>query len=347
MNLKLFSILALVVLIYVALNISFLAQKSFSTGNITLPPIKNGFNSSKVIILAFDDSSRTQFELAKPVLDKYGYKGSFFTVCNFVIRGSEGVDKSRMTWQDIKVLQQQGHDIESHTMTHTDLNNKSPANLDYEIGASKQCLLNHGINSTVFAYPASTGGYNSTVVNTVAKYYNLARVGDAPLAFMHCNGYKKENDANCLPFNKNGTLKYENRYDIRNWSDRPKIEQSSSTSTNQVPVTMNNGQMFSQFIKEVNLQSLYNKNGCIQAIPIVVYHNFLVDNNHTYLSTDSFTDVNLFDYEMKYLHDNGFVVLKMSDLGFNPVSNYLYIKGPIVINTNNPTTISNVLLKNC
>ena len=50
---------------------------------------------------------------------------------------------------------------------------------------------------------------------------------------------------------------------------------------------------------------------------------------------------------MKYLHDNGFVVLKMSDLGFNPVSNYLYIKCPIVINTNNPTTISNVLLKNC
>ena len=29
---------------------------------------------------------------------------------------------------------------------------------------------------------------------------------------------------------------------------------------------------------------------------------------------------------MKYLHDNGFIVLKMSDIGFNDVSNYLYIK---------------------
>ena len=346
MNLRLLSLLALVLLIHVAVDISFLAQKSFSTGNITLPPIKNGFNSSKVIILAFDDSSRTQFELAKPVLDKYGFKGSFFTVCNFVIRGSEGVDKSRMTWQDIQTLKQQGHDIESHTMTHTDLNAKSPQNLNYETGGSKQCLLNHGINSTVFAYPESTGGYNSSVVNVVAKYYDLARVGDAPLAFMHCNGYKKENDINCLPFDKNGTLKYENRYDVRNWSDRPKIEQSSST-TNQAPVSFNSQQMLNQFIEEVNLQSLYNKNGCINAIPIVAYHNFLVDNNHIYLSTDSFTDVNLFEYEMKYLHDNGFVVLKMSNLGFNPVSNYLYIKGPIVIYNNNPTTISNVFLKNC
>ena len=33
---------------------------------------------------------------------------------------------------------------------------------------------------------------NATVVNVVSKYYNLARAGDAPLAFLHCNGYKKE-----------------------------------------------------------------------------------------------------------------------------------------------------------
>jgi peptidoglycan/xylan/chitin deacetylase (PgdA/CDA1 family) len=282
--------------------------------------------------------------LAKPVLDKYGFKGSFFTVCTYVNQGSAGVDKSRMTWQDINMLQQQGHDIESNTMTHTDLNTKSPQNLIYEIGGAKQCLLNHGINSTIFAYPASTGGYNNTVVNAVSKYYDLARVGDAPLAFLHCNGYKL-GDNSCLPFTKSGTLKYENRYDIRNWSDRPKIVQSPST--NQVPVAYNNMQMYNQFIKDVNLQSLYNKNGCIQAIPIVVYHNFLVDKNHIYQPNESFTDVNLFDNEMKYLHDNGFIVLKMSNLGFDPITNYLYIKGPVPIYTNSPTTFSNVSLKNC
>ena len=177
--------------------------------------------ATKLIIIAFDDSSRTEFTLAKPILDKYGFKGSFFTVCTFVNLGSAGKDKSRMTWQDINTLQQQGHDIESHTMTHTDLNSKSQQDLTYEIGGSKQCLLNHGVNSTVFAYPASTGSRNATVVNAVSQYYNLARTGDAPLAFLHCNGYKIE--SNCTPFNKNGEVKYENRYDIVNWSDRPKV----------------------------------------------------------------------------------------------------------------------------
>jgi peptidoglycan/xylan/chitin deacetylase (PgdA/CDA1 family) len=186
--------------------ISFLNQNAYGSGHITLQPIGNGYNSTKVIILAFDDSPKSQFTLAKPILDKYGFKGSFFTVCMFVNAGTDGQDKTRMTWKDIKTLQEQEHDIESHTMTHTNLDAKSDQNLTYEIGGSKQCLLNHGIDSTIFAYPASTGHSNATVVNVVSKYYDLARTGDAPLAFMHCNGYKKEK--NCAPFDKKGEIIY-------------------------------------------------------------------------------------------------------------------------------------------
>jgi peptidoglycan/xylan/chitin deacetylase (PgdA/CDA1 family) len=317
MILRLFSIFTIIL----AFSVFLTFQIGFGTGKIIIPPLKNGFNSSRIIILAFDDSPKSQYTLAKPVLDKYGFKGNFFTVCNFVNRGSENIDKSRMSWQDIKALQQQGHDIESHTMTHTDLDNKSIQSLDYEIGGSRQCLLNHGIDSTVFAYPASTGSYNSTIVNVVAKYYDLARSGDAPLAFLHCDGYKKED--NCSPFNRNGELKYENKYDIRNWSDRPKVQ-----GANQLSAPFDNLQMLNQFIEEVTLQSNYNKNGCINAVPIVVYHDFLIDKNHIYLPNKSFTDVGLFSEEMKYLHDSGFIALKMSDIGYNPSNNYLYLKGP-------------------
>ena len=295
-------------------------QISYSTGKIILPPLQNGSNSSKIIILAFDDSPKSQFTLAKPILDKYGYKGSFFTVCNFVNNGINRFGNESMSWQNIKSLQQQGHDIESHTMTHTALHNRSQQDLIYEIGGSKQCLFDHGINTTIFAYPASTGSENATIINIVSKYYDLARSGDAPLAFLHCNGYKKTND--CIPF-KNGKVKYENRYDIKNWSDRPKAQ-----GTNQDAMPMNNTQMFSQFIKEVNLQSSYNKNGCINAIPIVVYHNFLIDKNYMEQPDKSITDIGLFSKEMKYLHDNGFLVLKISDLGYNQSTNYICIKGP-------------------
>jgi hypothetical protein len=34
----------------------------------------------------------------------------------------------------------------------------------------------------------------------------------------------------------------------------------------------------------------------------------------------------LFDQEMKYLHDNGFKVITMSDIGYNENTKYMYLK---------------------
>ncbi|MDQ6866353.1 MAG: polysaccharide deacetylase family protein, partial [Thermoproteota archaeon] len=72
-------------------------------------------NKNKVVIINFDDSFKNQFLYAKPILDKYGFKATFFEVCNFI--GSNG----KKTWQDILALQKDGMDIESHTMTHPHL----------------------------------------------------------------------------------------------------------------------------------------------------------------------------------------------------------------------------------
>ena len=74
------------------------------------------------------------------------------------------------------------------------------------------------------------------------------------------------------------------------------------------------------FVQLVNSQSNYNKDGKINAIPIIGYHNIEDDKAITS------TGVSLFDTEMKYLHDNGFKVLTMADLGYNENRNYLYVK---------------------
>jgi hypothetical protein len=91
----------------------------------------------------------------------------------------------------------------------------------------------------------------------------------------------------------------------------------------------NSTKILPAFIEAVNKQTLYNDNGEINAIPIVVYHNIeYIKNNYSIDNNwyDSTTDVNLFDSEMKYLHDNGFKVFAMSDLGYNQTTNKLYIK---------------------
>ena len=100
--------------------------------------------NNKLVIINFDDSHQSDYTYAKPILDKNGFKATFFEVCNWVEAGSHESDIST-TWQQISALEQDGMDIEAHTMNHSILNDlSSQADLDYEIGQSKQCLENHG-----------------------------------------------------------------------------------------------------------------------------------------------------------------------------------------------------------
>jgi hypothetical protein len=85
--------------------------------------------------------------------------------------------------------------------------------------------------------------------------------------------------------------------------------------------------MFQKFITAVNNQSNYNKDGIVRAIPIIIYHTLVNYHDLSDSNRPVDTTLNLFDAEMKYLHDDGFKVITMSDLGFDENSNYLYIKG--------------------
>jgi hypothetical protein len=79
--------------------------------------------------------------------------------------------------------------------------------------------------------------------------------------------------------------------------------------------------IITDFASMVNNQTSYNKNGPINAIPLITYHNVGLETNAPYS-----TYVSLFDQEMKYLHDNGFKVLTMKDLGYNTQTNTFYLK---------------------
>ncbi len=89
--------------------------------------------NSKVVIINFDDSHESDYTYAKPILDKYGFKATFFEVCNWIEAGYHDKDIS-VTWEQIAALRQDGMDIEAHTMNHPNLNDlSSHADLDYEI----------------------------------------------------------------------------------------------------------------------------------------------------------------------------------------------------------------------
>ena len=273
-----------------------------STGNTTA--------NNKVIMINFDDSYKTQVLYAKPILDQYGFKATFFEVCGWV-----GKDGERQTWQDVAALQRDGNVIASHTMTHGHLNSASTSKLNYELGYAKQCFANHGYQVPIFGYPVNLGSGNKTVVEEVAKYYNKARTGSDPLMFLDCKGYSKHPQTDCSTFLPDGTLSYVNRYDIRSQSF---VHLHSNAE-------LSSSQLFQNFVQRVNSQIPFNKDGTINAIPIITYHNLTYSNN-VYNQLPSTIMVPLFAQMMKYLHDNGFRVLTMDQLGYDNIKNVFYIK---------------------
>ena len=262
--------------------------------------------NNKVVILSFDDNRKGDFTYAKPILDKYGFKATFFVICG------KTTDKGAMNWQDIAAMQNDGMDIESHTMTHAHLNTLSQSQLDFEIGGSKQCLASHGYNSTIFAYPYNEGSNNPIVVNTVAKYYDMARSGTEPFMFLDCAGFKKNPQTDCRTYSPDGKLNYANKYAAR----------SLSFDVVEIKDSFNNAAIFSDFVKIVNSQIKYNQAGKINAVPLITLHNVDLNTNLPY-----HTNSGLFDQLMKYLHDNGFRVLNFKQLGYNTQSNTFYLKG--------------------
>jgi len=276
-------------------------------------------STHKVVILDFYDNDIGQFTNAKPILDKYGFKGTFFIVCKW----STSHNPVRMNWQEISQLYREGHDIESHTMTHKPLDGLSTSALDYEVGQSKQCIHDHlGVYPTVLSPPHSRGSNNATVINTIAKYYDLSIGGFVnDVMFLHCYGWKQQlhkqqylNQRDCRPFFDNGILNYASRYDIKENAGA----QGHSNDT----------MIFNRFANLVNRVGVLNSNNNsdsampLNSILILGYHN--IDNNQT-ASKDTM-DLALFDKEMKYLHDNGVSVITMSDLAYDENSKYLYVR---------------------
>jgi hypothetical protein len=268
-------------------------------------------SNNKVVMIGFDDGWKSQITYAKPILDKYGFKTSFFVVCNYADSGNI----RRMNWQDIAALQKDGMDIESHTMDHKPLNMLSWDGLLYEIAGSKQCLADHGIDSSIFAYPYNQGSNIPSVVDIVSKYYSFARTGTDPLMSLNCNGFmNKPQQPDCRTYLPDGQLTFENRYDIRSASFF-----HISSDHNYTP-----SEMFQKFIQQVNSQVPYNIDK-INAVPIITYHN-LTYNIQDYNKAATTITVPLFDKEMQYLHDNGFKVLLLNQFGFDSANNLFYIK---------------------
>lgn len=269
----------------------------------------------RAAIITFDDGMLSQYTYAKPILDKYNFKATFYIICN-------SVDKeNRMNWNNIQTLEDEGHEIGSHSMNHQRLGQLSNNEMKYEIIESKRCLENKGFNVTSFSFPYNDGDNNKNIIKDIADNYYIARTASEPLMFFQCR------DENAGFVEDDNDDKYENQchYSTENNENelQPDFKRYTITGLSHEAYKKSGGysddEMYEQFIKIVESQTKYNTENSIGAVPILIYH--MVD----YSKDDYSINPDLFEKEMKYLFENGYKIFQMKDIVYD--NEELHIKG--------------------
>jgi hypothetical protein len=282
-------------------------------------------DNAKYVILIFDRGYKSTFTKAKPILDKYDFKVSIFVAC------SSPESPKGMTWDQLRQLQNEGHDIQSHGSEHTRLVDiKSYEQIESIVKEGKECLQEQGFSPTVFQVPYNKGGNDPKIVDIISRYFDFAFMGHSKLMFLNCDGWENfgysiesyEGSTDCRPYFSDGSPTPANRYAMKEWShDRghDKIYESKYLGEDPHSEKVNDA-VLKQFIKIVESQTKFNnKDGQINAIPIVGYHK--IDTGKDY-----YTSPELFEQEMEYLHDNGFKVITLGDLGYDDNQERFYVK---------------------
>ena len=112
---------------------------------------------AKPVAITFDDGGRDNYSVAFPILQRHGFRATFFVITGFV------GNRVCMDWDQLRTMRAAGMAIESHTVDHPDLRSLAPARLAEELAASRAALARElGEDARILSYPQ--GRYNGTVM---------------------------------------------------------------------------------------------------------------------------------------------------------------------------------------
>jgi peptidoglycan/xylan/chitin deacetylase (PgdA/CDA1 family) len=113
----------------------------------------------KPVVLSFDDGYLSDYTVARPALQRYGWPG----VLNLVV---DNVAPGDITAPQVRALIAAGWEIEAHTISHVDLTGLGGAQLRHEVAGSRVLLRQmFGQPVDFFCYPV--GRYDAQVVAAV------------------------------------------------------------------------------------------------------------------------------------------------------------------------------------
>src|SRR6478752_1343662 len=107
----------------------------------------------KLVLLTFDDASKSHFTIARPLLLKHRFGATFF-----ITEGWDFATNKRdyLSWDEIAQLHKDGFEIGNHTRDHKGVTDKNVKELSEKVRTLAARCKQHGIPAPVsFAYPGN------------------------------------------------------------------------------------------------------------------------------------------------------------------------------------------------
>lgn len=125
-----------------------------------------------IYTFTFDDGAIGQFQNAATVLAEHGLRGSFFLIGRTVNDSRNHPERFHVP--QMLAAQAMGHEIGSHTYTHTTpLSELDEDGQRKEIADNQSYLAKWGVKAMSFAYPFDK--YNATTLSIIPEYARFAR----------------------------------------------------------------------------------------------------------------------------------------------------------------------------
>ena len=126
------------------------------------------------IILTFDDGYTDAYTYAFPLLQKYGFVGTFFLVTSYL----DNHNADFLSWGEVEEMHAAGMRFEPHSYDHPDLRNRGFQYLVFQTLGPKQAIeARTGEPCRFFAYPS--GRYDQFVIDVLhsADYWGAVLTG--------------------------------------------------------------------------------------------------------------------------------------------------------------------------
>ena len=138
----------------VVLTLSVLAVSAFAVEE-RATPMPEGMKGG--LVFTFDDGTVDQYEIAAPVLEKYGMRAIFNIIPSRI--GNPGF----MTWDQVADLVKRGHELGNHTWSHPNLNRLASTGgverVEWEICHARDVLKEKtGFDPITLCYPYNANG---------------------------------------------------------------------------------------------------------------------------------------------------------------------------------------------